>query len=207
MRKIKKAIIYGLRVIGKPEPFYIGSTERDPQVRLRAHLFGKNANPFIKGIAGIAGRKNVEIEVIDQVPVKRRFVREYQLINQYRARGVKLCNIQTENKPPSWLKTKEHEIRETVACLEPLANQSFIGSANWLRRGADREIVWLKMSVNENDVAPDLFARIQSLPWPAEFPSPIDRKEVKAFCDQYAVNSHERRDYYQTASVFNRKVS
>ncbi len=207
-KKIKKAIIYGLRVIGEPEPFYVGSTERDPQVRLRAHCYGrKGANPFVRMRIAASGRKNIQIDVIDEVPVKRRYKREYQLINEYKARGVNLCNIQTDPKPPAWLKNREWEIREIVARIEPLASEGFTGAAQWMRRGADREIVWLKMSVAEGDVAPELFKRIQDLPWPKEFPSPIARKEVKAFCDLVSLNSHERREYYDAANIWNRKAS
>jgi len=153
-KAIKTATIYALRAKGETEPFYIGSTSRDPKIRFGQHLrsqFKEGQNPFIHLKITSVGKKNVENRI------------------------------------------------------EPIINKVVISEAEWMKRGAQREVIWLKMTVRERDVPPAIFERIQNLPWPREFPKPPTKEEIKRLCDFLELKgSRSRQEYYKAGETFAR---
>lgn len=198
-----KAIIYGLRAKSDADYFYIGSTERDPQIRLRAHCFGHNRNPFVKARIALAGRKNVEIEVIETCAVSRRFKREYAVIGEHKARGVNLCNVKLEEKQPAWVMSKkEAENRALAGFFEAHSERNITNAgARLFERIWDAQIVKLKINSDDTNTSPDLLRRINALPWPQYQPIHPTRAELKSAFDSINLGTHERRQLYKAAET------
>lgn len=92
-----RADIYGVRAIDRKEPFYIGSTRCGLERRWTNHrsevLAGTHKNPHFASTCKKIGFDNLICERIETVPEDAQFYREYEVINEYLARGVRLTNI------------------------------------------------------------------------------------------------------------------
>lgn len=89
------AEIYGLRVKGANSPIYIGSTKYTASYRFKSHVrklwAGNHPNKPLQQLVSVIGIQNLEPYLIECVSGDPRR-REYELINQYRLRGVALLN-------------------------------------------------------------------------------------------------------------------
>lgn len=94
-----KAYLYGLKTKDYPV-FYIGSTVKDIQVRLKQHLdqvrYNNHKNKYLLNKINKLGIENIEAVLLKTVAERNRFKAEYKLIAQYTAKGVHLTNLQLE---------------------------------------------------------------------------------------------------------------
>lgn len=91
------AFVYGLRAVDSDAYFYIGSTKHALAHRLKQHLdmirLGRNRNKHLCRKVNQIGAANVVIEAIEECHELARFDREYAVIQELTARGVKLTNV------------------------------------------------------------------------------------------------------------------
>lgn len=92
------AEIYGIRIKGEQWPIYVGSTKYTTEERFKTHLLSlkahKHRNKAFQAKALDVGIDNIEcylIERVDGSPIRR----EYEIINEYRTRGIPLTNRST----------------------------------------------------------------------------------------------------------------
>lgn len=92
----QECYIYGLRVMGSPHYFYVGSTQYDPQERLKSHLYdvtkGFHKNRHFCNKVRKAGIDNVVCDVLEVTNSLERWVSEKRWIEQLLAQGHRLVN-------------------------------------------------------------------------------------------------------------------
>lgn len=90
--------VYGIRAVDQADYFYIGSTKKTVEERLKEHVSGLKWNKnlhFVRKVRKI-GVERLVIEAVEFVTPENRFEREYAWIRDLTHRGVKLTNIVTD---------------------------------------------------------------------------------------------------------------
>lgn len=161
--------IYGLRAQADSQYFYIGSTTReDFSYRLNGHFRTNNRNKALEFRMRSLGRGNVVIELIEKVPTKERFRREYEIIAKHKADGHQLLNMVFADEPPIWVRTPDRNLRDLVVLLESYTpNESWV---SWLFGCYIR--ILKRKHIKPSSTSPELFTRIQALCDPPHQPVP-----------------------------------
>ncbi len=152
--------IYGLRPKDSDQYFYIGSTtQSDLSHRLRGHFQRNHRNTALKFKVQGLGKSGVVIELIEKVPTKQRFEREYEVIAEYKAKGHPLLNMVLANEPPVWVKTPNRILRDLVILLENCTPND-----SWVSWYCGIQVRNLKLEyADRGSTSPELFARIHAL--------------------------------------------
>lgn len=90
------AFVYGLFAPDRDVPFYVGSTKYDPAARLKAHLqdveCGRHVNTQLARVVRAEGIDNIRLEILETVPIERRWHVERDWIHRFLAQGIELTN-------------------------------------------------------------------------------------------------------------------
>lgn len=110
-RKHTTAFIYGIKVKGQDDYFYIGSTKNDPKKRLIAHLHevraGTHSNSHFANKVKKHGADNILLDVLHEVPESERWELERRLII---ATGENLVNrVYKEFDPRKFMIDKQQD--------------------------------------------------------------------------------------------------